>query len=101
VAFERLVKRLQGRVDINEAMIEQGTADFNTFTDVMETSLDQKDYVTGRISLGDFALAPFFNIGMAVGLSLDAYPRVKRWLVRMNERESIRRARADADAPTR
>ncbi len=101
VAFERLVKKLQGRSDVDQAQIDAGTAEFKTFAEVLEKSLGSKEYVAGRLSIADFALVPIFGIAQVVGLSIDAYPAVKRWVGRMMERESVKRALADAQASMR
>src|SRR5215472_11894637 len=47
VAFERLVKKFQGRTDIDLAAIDAGTADFATFSGVLDKSLGNKEYVAG------------------------------------------------------
>jgi glutathione S-transferase len=57
VAFERVVKKLTGQGEPDQAAIAAGTADFDRLTAVLDAALEGKEYVTGRLSLADFALA--------------------------------------------
>jgi glutathione S-transferase len=98
VAFQRLVKPLTGQGEPDPKIVEEGTADYTRFTGVLETSLGNKEYVAGRLSIADFILAAIFSIGTSVGLETAPFPKVDAWLARMLSRDSMKHALADAQA---
>ncbi len=98
VAFERVVKKLTGQGEPDQAAIDAGTEEFQKLTALLDAHLEGKEHVTGRLSLADFALASHYYLTPTYGLDLEPYPRVKAWLARMGARESFRRADADARA---
>jgi glutathione S-transferase len=98
VAFERVVKRLTSRAEPDVAAIQAGTADYHEHTATLEASLGGKEYVAGRLSVADFALASFFSLAAPCGLEVAGYPKVNAWLGRVLSRDSMRRANADAQA---
>jgi glutathione S-transferase len=101
VAFERIVKGITGQGTPDQAMIDLGTADFKTHSAALEASLDNKEYVAGRLSVADFALASFYSVAAPCGLDVAAYPKVNAWLGRLLSRDSMKRALADAQASMR
>jgi glutathione S-transferase len=98
VAFERLVKPMTGQGAPDQSLVDAGTADFAKFTGVLETSLGNKEYVAGRLSVADFILASMYTIAATVGLEAAPYPKVNGWLGRVLARDSMKRALADAAA---
>lgn len=103
VAFERLVKPLTGRGPADPKIVEEGLADYRRLATVLDTALGDKAYLAGTLSIADFVLAAIFSIGVddAVGLETAPFPRVHAWLRRMMDRDSVRRAVADAKATAR
>jgi glutathione S-transferase len=98
VAFERVVKKLTGQGEPDAAAIRAGTADFETYSSVLERSLEGREYVAGTLSLADFALASHYSVAAMCGLDVSRYPRLNAWLGRVLARDSMRRALADAQA---
>jgi glutathione S-transferase len=98
VAFERVVKKLTGRGEPDEAAIAAGTADFASFTATLNAALEGREYVAGELSLADFALAAHYSLAPMCGLDLAPYPRVTAWLARVLARDSMKRTLADAQA---
>src|SRR5262249_26858077 len=96
VGFERIVKALTGQGAPDEVAIKAGTADFETFSKVLDGWLASRQYVAGRLSVADFALASHYSLAPACGLDLAPYPSVSAWLERMLSRPSMKRALADA-----
>jgi glutathione S-transferase len=96
VAFERIVKKLTGQGEPDQALIAQGTADFDKLTVVLDRSLNGTDFLAGRLSIADFALASHYSIASACGLDVTPHANVNAWLARMLGRESMKRALADA-----
>jgi len=96
VAFERIVKKLGGLGAPDEAIVKAGIEEFATTASVLEQSLGTKEYVCGRLSIADFALAPYAALTASCGLDLDPYPKAKAWLGRMLARESMQKTLAAA-----
>lgn len=91
VAFERIVKKLAGLGAPDEALIKAGSEEFATNASVLEQCLGSREYVCGRLSIADFALAPYAAVTESCGLDLSAYPRSKAWLTRMTARDSMKK----------
>jgi glutathione S-transferase len=96
VAFERIVKKLTGQGEPDPSAIARGTEEFGKLSAVLDRSLGNKQYLAGRLSIADFALASHYSIAESCGLDLAAHERVSAWLGRMLSRESWKRALADA-----
>ena len=96
VAFERIVKKLGGLGAPDEAVVQAGIAEFATTAGVLELSLGTKEYVCGRLSIADFALAPYAALTASCGLDFEPYPKAKAWLGRMLARDSMKKTLAAA-----
>ncbi|MEO8179827.1 MAG: glutathione S-transferase family protein [Deltaproteobacteria bacterium] len=96
VAFERIVKKLAGLGPPDEALVKAGIEEFATTARVLEQSLGTKEYVCGRLSIADFALAPYAALTASCGLDFEPYPMAKAWLARMLARESMKKTLAAA-----
>ena len=96
VAFERIVKKLTGRGEPDEAAIAAGTEEFGKLSEVLDRSLAKKEYVAGRLSIADFALASHYSIAESAGLDVTPFEHVHAWLGRMLARDSMKCALADA-----
>jgi glutathione S-transferase len=98
VGFQRFVKPLSGQGSPDAKIVEEGCAEYATFTRVLESSLGDREYVAGPLSIADFILAALFSLATTAGLEVSPYPRVGAWLERLLARESMQRALADARA---
>ena len=98
VAFERIVKKLGGLGAPDEAVVKAGMEEFATTASVLERSLGTKEYVCGRLSIADFALAPYAALTASCGLDFEPYPKAAAWLKRMTARDSMQRTLASARA---
>ena len=96
VAFERIVKKLAGLGAPDEAVVKAGIEEFAVIASVFEQSLGTKEYVCGRLTIADFALAPYAALTASCGLDLGAYPKASAWLGRMLARDSMSKTMADA-----
>jgi len=91
VAFERIVKKLAGLGAPDEAAVKVGIEEFAVVANVLEQSLGTKEYVCGRLTIADFALAPYAALTASCGLDLGAYPKASAWLGRMLARDSMKK----------
>ncbi len=96
VAFERIVKKLAGLGAPDEAVVRTGIEEFAARASVLEQSLGTKEYVCGRLTIADFALAPYAALAASCGLDFEPYPKAKAWLGRMAARDSIKKTLAAA-----
>lgn len=101
VAFERIVKKVTGQGAPDQAQIDAGTAEFAKASAVLDASLGDREYVAGRLSVADFALAVPYSLASSCGLDVKPYKKVDAWLDRVLARDSMRRALADAQAVAR
>ena len=98
VAFERIVKKLGGLGAPDEAVVKAGSEEFAIAASVLERSLGTKEYVCGRLTIADFALAPYAALTASCGLDFEPYPKAAAWLARMTARDSMKKALAAARA---
>jgi glutathione S-transferase len=96
VAFERIVKKLAGLGAPDEAVVKTGIEEFAARASVLEQSLGTKEYVCGRLTIADFALAPYAALTASCGLDFEPYPKAKAWLGRMAARDSMKKTLAYA-----
>jgi glutathione S-transferase len=73
--------------------------EFAAMTAVLDGALAGKEYVAGALSIADFALAAHYSLAPACGLDLGPFARVQSWLARVLERDSMKRALAEARLP--
>jgi len=60
---------------------------------VINKHLSDKDYFVGnRFTIADIAYFSWVNIHEFAELELNDYPNVKKWLERVSQRESIKKA---------
>lgn len=98
VAFERVVKKFAGIGAPDEAIVQAGIRDFKVCAAVLDKALEGKEFLTGRLSVADFAIVALLTIHELAGLDLASYPALQAWYGRMVARESVRRGLADANA---
>jgi glutathione S-transferase len=99
VGFERIVKRLARRGEPDQARIDEGTAEFAALNAVLDGALGDREYVAGRLSIADFALAAHYSLAAACGLDTSRWKQVESWLARVLARDSMKRALAEAQVP--
>ena len=98
VAFEKIVKRLTGRGAPDAARVAEGTSEFARLTEILDGALADREFVAGRLTLADFALAAHYSLAAAAGLDIPPHRRVESWLARVSGRDSMKRALSDAQA---
>ena len=59
---------------------------------VLERRLEGRDYILGDYTIADMIAFPWVFIAKPLGASLDDFPRVADWRVRIKERPAVRRA---------
>jgi glutathione S-transferase len=92
VCFERILKPMFGMGTADEAAIASGTREFETCARVLDTALENKDWIAGELSIADFSVAAWADFGMQAGLNFEKFPMAQAWFNRISERESFRKS---------
>jgi glutathione S-transferase len=98
VAFERVLKKLFGRGEADEATI---VGDLKTVADllpILDAALAGKQWVTGSLTLADFAIASTFVYRRPARLGVEDHANVASWIERLEARPSWQRAVAPIKA---
>ena len=66
---------------------------------LLEDGLAGREYLTGKLSVADFALASILIQRESAGIDLKPYPQVKAWVERMDARPSMQKARPPVMMP--
>jgi glutathione S-transferase len=98
VAFEVVVKKLGGFGAPDEAMIRKGTEEFAMFAKALDASLANKEYLCGRLTIADFAVATYAALVESCGLDMTPFAHARAWRERMVARESLQKTFAAAAA---
>lgn len=91
VAFERIVKKLAGLGPADEALVRAGTEEFAVVAAVLDRCLAGREYLTGRLTIADFASVTYAALCDSAGLDLAPYPNARAWLSRMLSRDSLQK----------
>lgn len=76
----------------SEASVLEGRHEIAAHLDVLESRLDQREWLVGSYSLADICYAPMVLVLDRVGLEdeISARPGLSTWVQRLRERRSIR-----------
>jgi len=88
VAFERFIKSKFGMGKPDEEVIASQLKDVRQFLDVLEINMLDKEWVTGKLSVADFALASTFMFRKQANISLATTPNVQKWIERVESKNS-------------
>jgi glutathione S-transferase len=88
LTWERVVKPMFMKQPTNDALVAEGEQNWHRFAKVLESQLADRDYVTGRLSLADFALASITMYRGPARIDTKPYPHLERWLGRIESRDS-------------
>lgn len=94
VSFERVVKKWLGMGEPNEDAIAGALKETDQYLGVLEGCLGDKEWIAGRLSIADFALASTFMYRKPARISLAAFPKTDAWISRMEKRKSWKQATA-------
>jgi glutathione S-transferase len=86
IAFERVQKPALGRSDADETSIAGERATLAQLLPLLDAGLAGRDWIAGKLSVADFALASTFMLRRPAGISLDHAPAVAAWISRLEAR---------------
>ena len=87
-----------GRGEPDEAVVEGGMKEVAQLLPVLDANLAGKEWVTGALSLADFAVASTLVYAKPAGISLAEAPNIPAWMARMEARPSWQAATAPIKA---
>jgi GST-like protein len=75
-----------------EPAIERYGNEYDRLLGVMNLRLEDRDYLAGDYSIADMASLPWVRAHDRMGVSLEQFPNVQRWLDAIAERPAVSRA---------
>jgi len=100
VHFERGTKQRYAIGPAEEAVIEQGLADFHRNAVLLEAELGTRTWLTGdTVSYADFRMATFLPFNDVAELPISQYPAICRWYDGLCEIDAWRDPFEGIDAP--
>lgn len=85
---EQIFKPMRGG-EPDATVIEQAEKDFHKNAEVLNTSLEGRDYLVGDSwTLADFAVAAILTYAGPAKFPLDSYPHINAWWERFNQLDS-------------
>ncbi|MDR3472537.1 MAG: glutathione S-transferase family protein [Devosia sp.] len=88
IAFERVQKKFFGRGEPDEGALAGELKTVADLLPILDTALDGRDWITGTLSIADFALASTFMLRKPARLGVEAHGHVTAWLDRLEARPS-------------
>ena len=93
IVFERLVKKVTGGGEADEAKVSDALGDFQQFAEVLNGHLDGRDRLVGDgITLADISVAANLTYAPAVGIDLEPYANIRRWYDSIEAREAWKKS---------
>ena len=80
VAFERVQKKSFGRGEADEAAIAGQLKTVADLLPILDAALAGKEWIVGKLSLADFALATTFILRGPAKLGVESHPNVTAWI---------------------
>ncbi|MBN1205489.1 MAG: glutathione S-transferase family protein [Myxococcaceae bacterium] len=91
VMMQTVYLRIMGQQK-DEAKYAAGLEKLRRDLGVLEKGLAGKEYLCGKLTIADFSLVSNLLLRGPMGFDLEAYPNVKAWVARMEDRESVRKS---------
>ena len=89
IVYERLVKKVTGGGESDEAKVSEALEDFQQFAGVLNGHLEERDWLVGNdITLADISVAANLTYASTVGIDLEPYPNISRWYGTIEERDA-------------
>ena len=88
VMMQTVYARMMGR-QTDEAKLAAGLEKVRRDLGTLEMSLAGKEYFCGKLTLADFSLVSSLQPRGLMGFDLEAFPKVKAWVERMESRASV------------
>jgi glutathione S-transferase len=97
VAYERVVRAMMGHTP-DEARIARGLTALESSCQLLDKHLAGKEFVAGKLSVADFAIASLLSLREMAGLPIGSFSNLMAWQSRIEGRPSFQKALGDAAA---
>jgi glutathione S-transferase len=82
--YEMVIKPYMGKPGKDATIIAEANAHLDQYLPVLEQHLAGKEFMLGKLSVADFAIAPRLELGAKVSkVDLSKYPNITAWLARL------------------
>lgn len=98
VSFEKFMKQKFGMGEPDQSIIDAEMKNVDQFLWVLESNMANREWVAGRLSVADFALASTFMFRKQADISLEEMPGILAWIKRLEARDSWQAAVAPMTA---
>jgi len=88
VLYERVLKKIKGEGEPDERVVEVCLQNLKHYFGVLNQRLEGKQFLCGKLSIADFAIAATLSPRRAAQVDLAPYSAVMTWLGRIASRES-------------
>jgi glutathione S-transferase len=92
LSFEKVLKERFGRGKPDETIVANETKETTKLLGVFNHGLDGRDWIAGDLSIADFALASTLTRRQEAGIDLGGFPKVAKWIDRLESRDSWQKA---------
>jgi len=86
LTIERLIKPFRGVRGNDPTIVADAEADLARFLPILDGCLQAHDYIAKRLTVVDYAVAPWIEAARALHVDLAAYAAIGAWLTRMQAR---------------
>jgi glutathione S-transferase len=91
VMMQTVYAKMMGR-ERDDEKYDEGIKKVRRDLAVLETTLADREFVCGKLTVADFSLVSSLQLRGPMGLELEDFPNVTRWVERMESRESVRKS---------
>jgi glutathione S-transferase len=88
LTWERVMKPMVLKQEAEPALVKAGEVNLARFGAVLDAQLAGKEYVTGRLSIADFAIASMLMYAKHAQMDLSSFANVRAWFARIEARDA-------------
>jgi len=93
IVFERLVKKVTGGGEADEAKVAEAFEEFQRFASVLDSHLEERDWLVGDgLTLADLSVAANLTFAGVVGIDLEPYANIRKWYGTIEARDAWQRS---------
>ena len=93
IVFERLVKKVTGGGEADEAKVAEAFEEFQRFASVLDSHLEERDWLVGDgLTLADLSVAANLTYAGVVGIDLEPYANIRKWYGTIEARDAWQRS---------
>ncbi|MFN8671965.1 MAG: glutathione S-transferase family protein [Candidatus Sericytochromatia bacterium] len=95
LTFELVLKKYFSLGNPDQAKVEKTLETLKSQLKVLDSQLENKDYIADSLSIADFSLASDLAMRNLIGLDINNYPNVKSWLEKVESLDSWKKSESN------